>query len=140
MRRFAPRTARKLFNSSLSLTAYPSYQVPFRERRVPFKKSATNFYCARAYPLAPWLWQDYKTNLPDSQPSGLLLSYQRLNRKLLMQENKSENQSEDNAQLIDWNNLARLAHLKRLVITKPARPCRKPGKNTSGQGTLRLKP
>ena len=36
MRRFAPRTARKLFNSSLSLTAYPSYQVPFRERRVPF--------------------------------------------------------------------------------------------------------
>ena len=32
----ASRTARKLFNSSLSLTAYPSYQVPFRERRVPF--------------------------------------------------------------------------------------------------------
>ena len=32
----SPRTVRKLFNSSLSLTAYPSYQVPFRERRVPF--------------------------------------------------------------------------------------------------------
>ena len=67
-------------------------------------------------------------------------AYQRLYRKLLVQENKGENQCEDNTQLINRNNLARLAHLKSLIITKPARTSRKAGKNTSGQGMLRLKP
>ena len=47
MRRFAPRTARKLFNSSLSLTAYPSYQVPFRGAQGAFPARQTSLYHCR---------------------------------------------------------------------------------------------